>query len=108
MSVFIKNHIISAKSVWKFLDNIKDNESLISAIRSSDRDIEEAGIYHIFSKFKDSQAKIRTLLMSIKDPPSLKHTKNSVFQTIQHIRSAFKDSPCPISQFQYYFQTSFL
>ena len=107
VSGFIKKHNITAKSVWKLLDNIKEGESLISASRRSGSDIEEAGIYHIFKKFKKNQVNIRTLLMSIKDPPVLKYTKNSIIQTIEHLRSAFKDSTCPVSQFQYYFQTSF-
>ena len=108
LSDFIKKHIISAKSVWKFLNNINEDKSLVSALRSSDSDIGEAGIYHIFKKFEGNQINIRTLLMSKKDPPILDHTKNSVIQTIAHLRSAFKDSPCPVSQFQYHFQTSFL
>jgi hypothetical protein len=107
MAAFIKNHNISAKSVWKLLDSIKEDKSLVSALRCSDIDIEEAGIYHIIRRFKNNQAKIRTLLMSIKDPPALKNTKDSVIQTIDHLRSAFKVSTCPVSQFQYYFQTSF-
>lgn len=108
LSVFIKNHITSAKSVWKLLDNIKEDKSLVSALRSSGSNIKEAGIYRIIRRFKKNQAKIRTLLMNLKDPPSFKHTKNSVIQTIEHIRTIFKDSTCPVSQFQYYFQTSFL
>jgi hypothetical protein len=108
ISGLIKNHIISAKSVWKLLDNIKEDKSLVSALRRSDSDIEEAGIYNIIRRFKNNQAKIRTLLIIIKDPPVLKHTKDSIIQTIDHLRSAFKGSTCPVSQFQYYFQTSFL
>ena len=108
MAAFIKSHNITAKSVWTLLDSIKEEKSLVSALRRSDSDIKEAGIYHIIRRFKNNQAKIRTLLMSLKDPPVLKHTKDSIIQTIEHLRSAFKGSTCPVSQFQYYFQTSFL
>jgi hypothetical protein len=108
ISGFIKNHIISAKSVWKLLDKIQEDMSLVRAIRSSDSHIQETGIYRIFRKFKDNQVKIRTFLMSIKDPPSLKHTKDSVIQTIEHLKSAFPDTVNPISGFQHHFQTSFL
>lgn len=107
ISGFIRNHIISAESLWKLLDNIKEGMRLAHAFRVSDIDIEEAVIYRISRKLKDNQAGIRTMLMNIKDPPSLKNTKDSIIQTIEHLRSAFKDSPCPVSQFQYYFQASF-
>lgn len=108
LSDFIKKHIITSKSIWKFLDSIKEDKSLVSALRRSGSDIDEAGIYNIIRRFKNNQAKIRTLLMSIKDPPVLKHTKYSIIQTITHLRSAFKGSTCPVSRFQHYFQTSFL
>lgn len=107
MSGFIKNHIISAKSVWKLLEKIKEDMSLVRAVRSSDSNIEESGIYRIFRKFKDNQFKIRTLLMRIKEPPFLKHTKDSAIQTIEHLRSAFNGSLCPVAEFQYHFQASF-
>ena len=107
LSSFIKNHTIFAESVWKLLEKIKEDESLVRAVRGSDTNIEEAGIYRIFRKFKDNQYKIRTFLMSIKDPPFLKHTKDSAIQTIEHLKSVFEGSLCPVAEFQHFFQASF-
>lgn len=105
---FIKNHILSAVSVWAFLKNIREDISLASAFRRSGGVISDTGIYRIFRKFKDNQVRIRTLLMSIKDAPTLKSTKESVIQTIVHLKDAFPDTVNPISVFQHHFQTSFL
>ena len=107
ISGIIKNHTISAESVWKLLEKIKENVSLVRAVRSSDSNIDEAGIYRIFRKFKDNQFKIRTFLMGIKGPPFLKHTKDSAIQTIEHLKFVFEGSLCPVAEFQHYFQASF-
>jgi len=107
MSGFIKKHTITANSTWKLLQNIKDNKSLVSACRKSDSAIQESGIYRIFRKFKDNQVSIRTLLMSLKDPPSLKDTKDTAIQTIEHLKSTFTGSLCPVAEFQHHFQASF-
>lgn len=107
ISGIIKNHTISAESVWKLLEKIKENVSLVRAVRSSDSNIDEAGIYRIFRKFKDNQFKIRTFLMGIKGPPFLKHTKDSAIQTIEHLKSVFEGSLCPVAEFQHHFQASF-
>jgi hypothetical protein len=108
ISGFIKNHILTALSVWSFLKNIKEKISLASSFRASGGIISDTGIYRIIRKFKENQVKIRTLLTRIKEPPSLKHTNNSAIQTIEHLKSAFSDSTCPVTEFQYHFQTSFL
>lgn len=107
ISGFIKSHTISAESVWKLLEKIKEDVSLVRAARNSESNIEESGVYRIFRKLKDNQIKIRTFLMSLKDPPSLKHTKDSAIQTIEHLKSVFKGSLCPVAEFQHFFQASF-
>ncbi len=90
-----------------FLKNIKEDASLASSFRASGNAISDTWIYRIIRKFKDNQARIRTLLLSIKDAPAIKNTKDSVIQTIEHLKSAFKDTTCPVTEFQHHFQTSF-
>ncbi len=108
MACFIRNHIISALSVWGFLKNIKEETSLASSFRVSGGIISDTGIYRIIRKFKENQVRIRTLLMRIKGPPVLIRTKDSVIQTIEHLKSAFSGSTCPVTEFQHHFQTTFL
>ena len=106
-SGFIKNCMISATSIWKFLNKIKNGRSLANAFRQSGSDMKESSIYRIFREFKRKQSRIRTFLTQIKDPPEITHTNNPAIQTICHLASVFEDNACPISQFQYDFQTSF-
>lgn len=108
MVCFIRNHTLTALTVWEFLKNIKEEISLVSSSRLSGNIISDTGIYRIIRKFKENQFRIRTLLMGVKGPPSLKHTKDSVIQTIEHLKSVFSGSTCPVTEFQHYFQASFL
>jgi len=105
---FIKNHIISAVSLWKFLVNIREESSLIQALRSSGSNLQETDIYRIFRKFRDRQVNIRTLLMGIKGPPDRKDIKDPLIQTISHLKYAFTGELNPVSAFQHHFQASFL
>lgn len=107
MASFIKNFIISTNTLWKFLNKISQGYSLASAFRSSNNKICESCIYGIFKKFKYNQVRIRSFLTRIKTPPKVK-TKNNTILTIYHLKSVFGWSYCPISEFQHYFQTSFL
>ncbi|MCP3921070.1 MAG: hypothetical protein GY714_00645 [Desulfobacterales bacterium] len=107
ISGFIKNHIISAGTVSDFLDNIKDGKSLAEANRDAGNKMKGSNVYLIFKKFQYNQVRIRTLLLRIKAPPFANNVKNAVIQTILHLKSVFKENSCPVSQFQYDFQTSF-
>lgn len=108
VSVFLKNSVISARSLWCFLENVKEGISLAKAFRDSGSDIGQTSTYRIFKKFRYNQVRIRTFLISVKDPPGLKHIADAAIQTIIHLKIVFKKSSCPVSQFQHHFQTSFL
>lgn len=107
-SGFIKHFIISAVTVWIFLSSIKQGLSLIKAFRKTGSSMGETAAYRILKRFRNSQARIRTFLTGAKDPPGLKHVKDPVIRTIIHLKSLFPQSPCPVSEFQHCFQTSFL
>jgi hypothetical protein len=66
----------------------------------------KASGYRIYNRFRHNQVRIRTLLTRIKDPPDLSCIRDPVVQTIVHLRAVFKG--CMVSQFQQYFQVSFL
>jgi hypothetical protein len=107
MATFIKNHIVSAKTVSDFLDSIKDGKSRAEANRDAGGKMKASTVYRIFNTFRYHQVRIRTLLLRLKPPPRLKHVKDAAILTIVHLKSVFNESTCPVSQFQYHFQTSF-
>ncbi len=107
-STFIKNFVISANTLWCFLDMVSKDNNLSSAFKDSGSAMQATSFYRIFTKFRYNQVRIRTKLTSIKDPPLLESLKDAAIQTIVHLKSIFQHHPCPVSQFQNHFQTSFL
>lgn len=108
VSVFVKNFMISARTLWRFLEKVKEGTSLAGAFRDSGSHMGQTSTYRIFRKFRYNQVRIRTLLTGIKDPPGLKQVTDAAIQTIIHLKSVFRHSSCPVSKFQHHFQTSFL
>ena len=108
VSVFIKNFMISAHTLGCFLLKVTEGMSLAEAFRGSGTHMGQTSTYRLFRTFRYHQVRIRTLLTSLKDPPGLKHITDPAIGTILHLKTVFKQSSCPVSQFQYHFQTSFL
>jgi hypothetical protein len=105
-SAFIQNFMLSAKSVWAFLEKIKDGRTPAEAGRQSGS-ITESSVYRLLKRVKRSQSGIRTWLTRIKNPPPICHTAHSLTQTLLHLVTIFTTSACPIADFQYHFQSSF-
>lgn len=107
ISKLIRHLMINATTIWMFLLYIKEGLPIIGSFRKTGTSMSETTAYRMFNKFKNAQPRIRTLLTGIKDPPSLKHCNDPVIQTIGHLQSVFPQSPCPVSEFQRCFQTTF-
>ena len=60
--------------------------------------------YRLFTRFKNSQHKIRSLLCTITDPPSLHDTTHPYKQTIRHLQAAFPSTETILDQFHLTFQ----
>ena len=98
---------IGAHCLWRFLENIKNglNPALAFAMTGCPMALSTA--YRLFKKFITGQTRIRSFLSRIKDPPPAEHVQRPAIQTILHLQSAFDDADCPITDFQYHFQTKF-
>ena len=105
-SWFIKNFTICACFLSAFLKKIKKGLSTARAFIETGVKMNRTSSYRILKRFRCNQPRIRTLLTRIKDPPDLSGIKDPVLQTIAHLKAVFKG--CMVSQFQHYFQTSFL
>jgi len=104
-SRFIKGFVISAAVLSGFLKNISQGLCPAKAFKDSGSEMHRTSALRILNKFKQRQSQIRTLLTRINDPPDLLE-QDPVIQTIIHLRAVFKG--CMVSQFQQYFQVSFL
>lgn len=104
-SKFIKNFMVSAVVLSRFLKNISDGLCPAKAFKTSGSLMHKTSAYRLLNKFKYKQSQIRTLLTRINDPPDLMN-EDPLIQTIIHLIAVFKG--CIVSQFQQYFQVSFL
>jgi len=104
-SGFIKNFTILAGVLSDFLYRVSQGICPAMAFKDSGAVMHSSGAHRILKRFRDRQAHIRTLLTRINDPPDLTD-HDPVMQTIIHLRTVFKG--CMVSQFQQYFQVSFL
>ena len=100
--------IISAQSLWRFLDNVKSGLGLAGAFRKAGGTMSPSSIYRLIKKFSLNQTRIRSCLHRIKDPPAADDMRTPFIQTILHLNSAFDTAVCPITEFQFRFQTPLL
>ena len=97
--------MISAAALSGFLNNISQGLCSAEAFKTPGSQMHKTSAYRLLNKFKQKQSHIRTLLTRINDPPDL-IDEDPVMQTIIHLKAVFKG--CMVSQFQQYFQVSFL
>ena len=104
----IKNFSISANSLWCFLKNVGKHLSKIEAYKTGKFPLSISSTYRIWKRFLNSQSQIRTHLIKICREPEVPETSCPGIQTIEHLKSAFSQSSCPITAFQDYYQASFI
>jgi len=97
--------MISAVALSGFLKNICQGFCPVKAFKIFGSQMHRTSALRLLNRFKNRQSQIRTLLTRINDPPDLVND-DPVIQTIAHLRAVFKG--CIVSQFQQYFQVSFL
>lgn len=103
----LKKFIIRADSLWGFLKNTAgglDKKNSLCALKLS---FSDSSAYRLWKRFCLAQSKIRALLLKRCSPPDVT-SRAPAIQTILHLKTAFKNSACPIAAFQGYFQADFL
>lgn len=103
---YIRNFVIFARFLSGFLEHLSQGLCPAEAARKAEIPMTITTIYRLYKRFRHNQARIRTYLTRVKDPPLLDDTTDPVIQTITHLKTVFKD--CIVTQFQLHFQTTFL
>lgn len=99
----IKHHSLKTQELWIFLLNLLSKKNISHALKSL-KYFSRRAANHWLSKFKLCQSTIRSNLIKILSPPSIKIT-DPFLQTIFHLKICFKKS-CPIQSYQVAFQKS--
>jgi hypothetical protein len=98
---------VNASRLWKFLEWI-----LLGLKVKAAREKVSGGFtlecgYRLWNKFQVFQHRLRSMLYRMGDPkPSA--LKNPFLQGIEHLKSLFPGSTCPVTDFQLHFQRPFL
>jgi hypothetical protein len=100
----IKNHTVKTKELWQFLIKLLCKQNITKALRSSEIIFSRRAVNHWITKLNTCQSTIRNYLVKISSPPTI-HTSKPLLQTIEHLKTCFKNN-CPIQSYQTYFQRS--
>jgi hypothetical protein len=105
-SFIIKSFTFTANTICNFLNNIINGFSIFQAFNILNVPFSSSTPYRLFSRFRQKQSELRSLLSRFNSPPFNSNYINPVFLTIQHLMNTFNNCECPVSAFQYTAQTS--
>ncbi len=104
----VKRLYLSAESLWRFLSDAASSGNKLQAFRNLNSGLSDSATYHIWRRFLNAQAAIRTALSSLCEPPRIE-TVCPAQHTLAHLHEAFKEHPlAPIAAFATTLQRFFI
>lgn len=104
---FLYHRMVEAKRLWGLLMGVAQSQSIKAAWEKVSAPFCLETGYHLWQAFRKTQTFIRTRLLRARTPPRM-HSHDPTLQVIEHLRSVFSQSVCPVCAFQVRFQTAFL
>ena len=99
---------LDAATLWTFLELVLELANQAQALRNLNLDLSPSYAYCLWKRFRNAQSHIRTALAKRLAAPKLPKALLAEAQTLAHVKAAFPGAACPIVEFQYQLQTSFL
>jgi hypothetical protein len=104
----IKRVYLCADSLWQFLNTAVNSGNKLQAFRSLSSGLSDSAAYHLWRRFLNAQAAIRTALAGLCEPPQVV-SGDPALLTLAHLQKAFKEHPLsPIAAFAARLQTFFI
>lgn len=103
----LPRHTWTCSLLSTVLEKLSGGASIKAAWEFASRGLSLESVYHLLRRFRLQTDAIRSALTSRCKPPD-SMVSDPLLQTIEHLRSAFPNVPCPISAFQLHFQRGFL
>lgn len=104
----IKRVYLCADSLWQFLTGAVTSGNKLDAFRKLNSGLSDSAPYHIWRRFLNAQAAIRTALAGLCEPPRIVSDCPAQL-TLAHLQKAFKEHPlCPIAAFAAALQSFFI
>lgn len=102
----IRRRTLTTSSLWKFLQ-MAVTGTMTAAIHALRSPLCDQTLQRIWKRFTLAQSKIRTALLERCPPPQI-HSPRPQAQVLAHLKAAFPNSDCPITDFQVSMRTFFL
>lgn len=104
----VNRSALTSSRLWVFFKLVAQDGNKAAAFRSLHCDLSDTTPYRIWRRFLLAQTRIRSLLLSLCQPPRSNATEPAE-STLAHLLAAFPDHPDdPIAAFQAKLQVSFL
>jgi len=104
---FLPRHTVRASWLWQWLVKRLAGLSLQAATQAAKVPFALETFYRLDHKLRYGLEGLRTALCGLSKPPDSSHAA-PLLQTVEHLKQAFPESPCPVADFQVYFQQSLL
>lgn len=99
----IPRHTWNVPLLKTVLDKLTGGASIKKAWEALPKSLSLESAYHLLKRFRQQLDAVRSALISRCKPPG-SMASDPLLQTIQHLRSAFPETSCPIEAFQMTFQ----
>lgn len=107
LTQFMPHRMVDSSRLWHLLKGLRQGMSLKAAWEKiSSPFCLETG-YRIRGAFVRNQTFVRSLLLRAGSLPRFS-ADDPTMQVIEHLRAVFRNSACPVADFQLHFQTAFL
>ena len=102
LSCFIPRLWYTTNNLWHFILSIANGTPLYKL--ASYLGTARITAYRLFTRFRNAQHKIRSLLCTITDPPMLPDSTDPYKQTIHHLQTTFPSTDALLERFHLTFQ----
>jgi hypothetical protein len=93
--------------LWQFLNEAVNSGNKLQAFRNLNSGLKDSSAYHIWRRFINAQAAIRTAIARLSQPPKIDSISPEKL-TLEHLAQAFNGHPLsPIAAFAVSLQTFF-
>jgi hypothetical protein len=103
----LPRHTVRASALASLLDRLLQDSSIKAAVEALGLPYALEGLYHLLQRMRGRLAAIRAALCREQKAPASSQS-DPLLQSVEHLRSLFPRSQCPLTAFQLHFQRPLL
>ena len=103
----LPRHTVTGPGLWRLLNRLLAGGSIKRAVQALALPYALETLYHLRQRLRQRLAGVRSRLCRQQQPGASTQT-DPLLQTVEHLRSLFPKSACPVAAFQLHFQIPLL